>query len=67
MGFTEVLTIIFILLKVFGVISWSWWVVFLPEIIAVALYVLLVIIGVVGQNKAMKRFDRHWNDFNKHF
>ena len=67
MGFTEILTIIFILLKVFGVISWSWWVVFLPEIIAVALYVLLVIIGVVCQNKAMKRFDRHWNDFNKHF
>ena len=40
MGFTEVLTIIFILLKVFGVISWSWWVVFLPEIIAIVLYVL---------------------------
>lgn len=46
MGFTEVLTIIFILLKVFGVISWSWWVVFLPEIIAVALYVVLVIIMI---------------------
>ena len=46
MGFTEVLTIIFILLKVFGVISWSWWVVFLPEIIAIVLYVLLVIISI---------------------
>ena len=46
MGFTEVLTIIFILLKVFGVISWSWWVVFLPEIIAVALYVVLVIVSI---------------------
>ena len=33
MGFTEILTIIFVLLKVFGVISWSWWLVFLPEII----------------------------------
>lgn len=28
MGFTEILTIIFVLLKVFGVISWSWWLVF---------------------------------------
>lgn len=46
MGFAEVLTIIFILLKVFGVVSWSWWVVFLPEIIAIALYVVLVIIQI---------------------
>ena len=63
MGFTEVLTIIFILLKVFGVISWSWWVVFLPEIIAIVLYVLLVIISISAQSKAMKHFDKHFNDF----
>lgn len=63
MGFTEVLTIIFILLKVFGVISWSWWVVFLPEIIAIALYVVLVIISIRAQSKAMKHFDKHFKDF----
>jgi hypothetical protein len=34
MGFTEILTIICVLLKAFGVITWSWWLVFLPEIIA---------------------------------
>lgn len=39
MGFTEILTIIFVLLKVFGVISWSWWLVFLPEIIAAVFYI----------------------------
>lgn len=39
MGFTEILTIVFVLLKVFGIVSWSWWVVFLPEIIAIVLYV----------------------------
>lgn len=63
MGFTEVLTIIFILLKVFGVISWSWWVVFLPEIIAIVLYVLLVIILIRAQSKSMKHFDKHFNNF----
>ena len=63
MGFTEVLTIIFILLKVFGVISWSWLVVFLPEIIAIVLYVLLAIISICAQSKAMKHFDKHFKDF----
>lgn len=63
MGFTEVLTIIFILLKVFGVISWTWWVVFLPEIIAIVLYVLLVIILIRAQSKSMKHFDKHFNNF----
>ena len=63
MGVTEVLTIIFILLKVFGVMSGSWWVVFLPEIIAIVLYVLLVIISIRAQSKAMKHFDKHFNNF----
>ena len=49
MGFTELLTIIFVLLKVFGVVSWSWWVVFLPEIIALVLYIILFVIGVYAQ------------------
>lgn len=38
MGFTELLTIIFIILKVTGTISWSWWLVLLLELIAVVLY-----------------------------
>ena len=38
MGFTEILTIVFVVLKLIGVISWSWWLVLLPEIIAVVLY-----------------------------
>ena len=63
MGFTEVLTIIFILLKVFGVISWSWWVVFLPEIIAVALYIVVLIASIRTQSKAMKHFDKHFDNF----
>ena len=51
MGFTEILTIVFVLLKVFGIVSWSWWVVFLPEIIAIVLYVFLLIVGIVSTHK----------------
>ena len=41
MGFAEILTIIFVVLKLFGVISWSWWLVFAPEIAATVFYILL--------------------------
>lgn len=34
MGFTEVLTLIFVTLKLTGAIDWSWWLVLLPEILA---------------------------------
>lgn len=63
MGFTEILTIIFVLLKVFGVITWSWWVVFLPEIIAVALYVVVLIANIVAVNKTHKSIKKHFKDF----
>ncbi len=38
MGFTEILTIVFIILKLIGKITWSWWLVLLPEIIMFAIY-----------------------------
>lgn len=41
MGITEILTIIFVVMKVLGMIDWSWWLVLMPEIIAIALYVLM--------------------------
>lgn len=64
MGFTEVLTIIFVILKVFDVISWSWWIVFLPEIIAFVLYVVVFLAGLLGVGKTAKRMDKHFRDFN---
>lgn len=63
MGFTEVLTIVFIALKLLGVISWSWWLVLLPEILAVVVYAIMVISAVVINTKvtkSMKDFDRKW-------
>lgn len=48
MGFTETLTIVFIVLKLLGKISWSWWIVFLPEVLAIAVYILAVVASVKG-------------------
>lgn len=47
MGFCELLTIVFIVLKLVGVISWSWWLVLLPGIIAVLFYVAIIISRVI--------------------
>lgn len=63
MGFTEILTIIFVLLKAFGVIDWSWWLVFAPEIVALVLYVVYVLISVLGYRKTSKTIMRHINKF----
>lgn len=63
MGFTEVLTIVFIALKLLGVISWSWWLVLLPEILAFVVYAIMVISAVVVNEKvtkSMEDFDRKW-------
>ncbi|EOT2044072.1 hypothetical protein ACNQK2_000850 [Staphylococcus pseudintermedius] len=47
MGLAELLTIVFVVLKLTGVIDWSWWLVLLPEIIAILIYTVLFIITVV--------------------
>lgn len=39
MGIAEVLTVLFVVLKGTGIIGWSWWLVFLPEIFAAICYV----------------------------
>ena len=61
MGFTEVLTIVFIALKLLGVISWSWWLVLLPEIIAFVGYIIILVLSVFGACKANSEIDR-WFD-----
>ena len=44
-SFLHVLTFIFIILKVAGVVTWSWWVVLLPSLIYFGL-ILGVMLGV---------------------
>lgn len=67
MGFTEILTILFIALKLFGVISWSWWLVLLPEIIGFVIYIALSVYPLIKVHKAMKNMREHFHDFDKHF
>ncbi|OEC01584.1 hypothetical protein GY31_15105 [Lysinibacillus sphaericus] len=49
MGIAEVLTVIFIVLKLTEVITWSWWLVLLPAIISFSIYVLILLVklGVI--------------------
>lgn len=47
MGLLEVLTIVFIVLKLIGTIDWSWWLVLLPELIAIVLYIVWAIVMAV--------------------
>ena len=43
-GFTGLLTIVFIILKLCGIITWSWWWVLSPLWISAILWVVLVVI-----------------------
>ena len=47
MGILGVLQIIFIVLKLVGVINWSWWLVLIPTWINLGLSLLLILILVI--------------------
>ena len=38
MKFCDVLTVIFVVLKLVGVVDWSWWAVFSPQWISILIY-----------------------------
>lgn len=61
MGFTEALTLVFIILKLVGVIDWSWWSVLLPEIIALTFYTLIAIsVFLKGLSVVKKSKKKGW-------
>lgn len=45
-GFFGMLTVLFIGLKLAGVIEWSWWLVLLPALIGALLWVVAVILAI---------------------
>ena len=47
-GFTGLLTIVFIILKLCGIIEWSWWWVLSPLWISAILWVILVVIVLLA-------------------
>lgn len=64
MGLTEVLTIIFIVLKILGKIDWSWWLVLLPEIIAVVLYIIICVSVAIKTHRINKQIDKIIEDMH---
>ena len=47
-GLATILTVIFVVAKLIGLVTWKWWICFLPLIINVGLVVvLIIIIGVI--------------------
>lgn len=46
-GFTGLLTILFIALKLLGVISWSWWWVLSPLWITLAVAVIIIVFALI--------------------
>ena len=58
-GFTGVLTIVFIVLKLTGVISWSWWWVlspiWIPWVLVIVIAVILATITAFKQKENSRR------------
>lgn len=58
MGITEILTIVFVVMKVLGMIDWSWWLVLMPEIIAVVLYVWMFLACCIAAGRSEQEINR---------
>ncbi|MCC4326088.1 hypothetical protein LMB33_05555 [Limosilactobacillus reuteri] len=46
-GLAAFLTVLFAILKILGVISWSWWIVFLPLIAVYGLGAIILVIAAI--------------------
>lgn len=62
MGITEILTVIFVILKLLGKIDWSWWLVLLPEILAAVGYILIWIVASIQTRRFSYRVIRSFKD-----
>ena len=53
MGFISVLTLIFIVLKLIGVIDWSWFFVLLPVILSIVFFLIMIafLIFIYGKRR----------------
>jgi hypothetical protein len=55
MGFTEILTVVLVILKGTGHLNWSWWLVFAPELFTAAVYLVALACTLVFGVKILKR------------
>ena len=44
LSFPSLLTLVFVVCKLAGVIAWSWWLVFLPTIVSSGIGLLMVVV-----------------------
>lgn len=48
-SFLHIMTFIFVILKLTGVINWTWWIVFLPSLIHIGLFLVgLLIVALIA-------------------
>ena len=59
MGFTEVLTLIFITLKLTGYIDWSWWLVLSPTLI-VFIILFVYLWNTTSTERAVNAYKRNF-------
>lgn len=48
-GFLVLLTIIFVIAKITNLITWSWWLIFLPVLLPLAVCIILVFVSGIAQ------------------
>jgi len=58
MGILEVLTIVFVVLKLLGVIAWSWWLVLLPLIISVSFSAIILTVALAAKYSEYRKLKR---------
>lgn len=59
-GILPILTIIFVILKVTGVVVWSWWTVFSPMLVGLVLLGIAVLILIYALTKIKKESGASW-------
>lgn len=47
LGFLNILTLIFVIAKVLGLVTFSWWLVFMPTLIQVAVVMLVFVVVMI--------------------
>lgn len=47
LSFLNMLTLIFVIAKVLGLVTFSWWLVFMPTLIQFALVILVLIVALI--------------------
>lgn len=47
LGLASILTIIFVVAKLFGLVAWSWWIVFSPLLVVFGLIFVILLIALI--------------------